>query len=240
MTSLPSSPSRYLARQRRVQQAKRRRAVLMALLLLLSVGALGLRSLPRDSLRQLQKTVWVSHPEPLAMTGGDPYIRALMRTISAAESNTNQPYNVLYGGDTVQQLNHHPNICVAIVAGPNRGRCTTAAGRYQFLADTWKEKAPHYHPQSSSWFKVWGDYSFDPESQDLVVYHWLKDSSAWDFDIPTALREGRLDDVLHRLSGTWTSLGYGIESNSMTSRLPRIYDSLLKEELEISAASQLP
>ncbi len=73
-----------------------------------------------------------------------------------------------------------------------------------------------------------------------MVYHWLKDTSAWNLDIPTALRDGRLDEVLRRLSGTWTSLGYGIESNTMTARLPRIYDNLLKEELERSPAGQLP
>lgn len=225
-----------------MQQAKRRRAVVV--LLLLAVGFLGVRSLPhpsqlRPSLQKIQKTVWVSHPVPLAMAGGDPYVRALMRTISAAESNTNEPYNVLYGGEVVPRLNRHPNICVKIVAGPNQGHCTTAAGRYQFLTDTWKEKATHYHPKSSGWFSTWRDYSFDPESQDLVVYRWLKDTSAWGLDIPTALREGRLDEVLRRLSGTWTSLGYGIESNSMTARLPRIYDSLLQEELELSSSSQL-
>ena len=85
---------------------------------------------------------------------------------------------------------------------------------------------------------MWGNYSFDPESQDLVVYHWLKDDAAWNLDIPTALREGRLEEVLQRLSGTWTSLGYGIESNSMTARLPRIYEGLLKEELELSASER--
>ncbi|WP_313898114.1 glycoside hydrolase family protein [Nodosilinea sp. LEGE 07298] len=239
MTSLPSSSSRHLARQRRIQQVKRRRAT-VALLLLLAIGVLGVRSLPRPALRQIQETVWVSHPEPLAMAGGDPYIRALMRTISAAESNTNQPYNVLYGGDMVQQLNRHPNICIEIVAGPNRGYCTTAAGRYQFLTDTWQEKALRYHPKASAWFSAWGDYSFDPESQDVVVYNWLKDTSAWDLDIPTALRDGRLDEVLRRLSGTWTSLGYGIESNSMTARLPRIYSNLLKEELALSSSGRLP
>lgn len=174
------------------------------------------------------------------MTGGDPYIRALMRTISAAESNTSQPYGVLYGGQMVQQLNRHPDICTEIVAGPNQGQCTTAAGRYQFLTSTWQEKARLYHPKASSWFGGWGDYSFDPESQDLVVYHWLKDTSAWNLDIPAALRDGRLDEVLHRLSGTWTSLGYGIESNSMTARLPRVYESLLKEELELSSSGRLP
>ncbi|HSM82383.1 MAG TPA: hypothetical protein VLS96_11885, partial [Nodosilinea sp.] len=88
MTSLPSSPARNRSRQRQIQLAKRRRAAAIAALLLAGVALGGVRSLPTaSSLRQLQKTVWVSHPEPLAMAGGDPYVRALMRTISAAESN---------------------------------------------------------------------------------------------------------------------------------------------------------
>jgi cation efflux system protein involved in nickel and cobalt tolerance len=238
VTSLPSNPTRDRRRQRQRQRAKRRRATSIFVLLLLVMGLVGVRSLPRPTLRQIQKTVWVSHPEPLAMSGGDPYIRALMRTISAAESNTNRPYNVLYGGDEITQLTRHPDLCVEIVAGPNQGRCTTAAGRYQFLTSTWQEKARKYHPKASSWFGAWGDYSFDPESQDLVVYHWLRDTATWNLDIPTALRDGRLDEVLRRLSGTWTSLGYGIESNSMTTRLPRIYENLLKEELESAPSGQ--
>ncbi len=220
---------------------------MIAILLLLGVGFVSGRSLPAPSalrqlrtLRQLQKTVWVSHPEPLAMAGGDPYLRALMRTISAAESNISTPYHVLYGGETIAQLNRHPDLCIEIVAGPNQGQCTTAAGRYQFLTTTWQEKARQYHPKTTSWFGGWGDYSFDPESQDLVVYHWLGDTSAWNLDIPMALREERLDEVLQRLSGTWTSLGYGIESNSMTARLPRIYDNLLREELEQVASGKAP
>jgi muramidase (phage lysozyme) len=69
-----------------------------------------------------------------------------------------------------------------------------------------------------------------------VVYQWLKDAAAWDLDIAASLRQGELDLVLRRLSGTWTSLGYGIESNSMTARLPGLYQELLQEELGQSAA----
>lgn len=199
-----------------------------------------IRAIPKQSLRQIQEVVWVSHPEPLAMDGGDPYIRALMRTISAAESNTSQPYTILYGGDSFETMSRHPNVCVPITAGPNTGDCTTAAGRYQFLNQTWEEKAEKYHPNPPAWYEVWGEYSFDPKSQDLVVYQWLKDSSAWNFDIAQALREDRLEDVLRRLSGTWTSLGYGIESNSMTARLPRIYRNLLEEELQNAPAGFAP
>lgn len=170
-------------------------------------------------------------PQPLIMKGGDPYIRALMRTISASESNVLHPYSVLYGGKQISDLSQHPDLCVPIVAGPNMGDCTTAAGRYQFLTTTWLEKARLYHPEPSGML-FWENYSFEAQYQDAVVYAWLKDSHAWGVDIPKLLKAGHLDQVLRLLSGTWTSLGYGIETNSMTSSLPSIYAQTLAEELQ--------
>jgi muramidase (phage lysozyme) len=167
---------------------------------------------------------------PLVMRGGDPYIRALMRTISASESNVSRPYHVVYGGKYILDLSRHPDWCVRIVNGPNRGKCTTAAGRYQFLSSTWKDKAKRYHPKPGN-FVLWQDYSFEPEYQDAVVYAWLSDRKFWKADISEMLREERLTDVLRMLSGTWTSLGYGIETNSMSSSLPRVYRKMLQEEL---------
>lgn len=173
---------------------------------------------------------------PLVMQGGDPHIRALMRTISASEANDPQPYSIIYGGQHVQDLNNHPDQCVLIVSGPYTGDCTTAAGRYQLLTTTWVEKARLYHPQPSR-FLFWDSYSFEPEFQDQVVYGWLSDPQAWDADLSELLREGKLDQVLRLLSSTWTSLGYGIEDNSMTSALPEIYQKLLQEELLTAQAS---
>lgn len=167
---------------------------------------------------------------PLTMKGGDPYIRALMRTITASESNVSQPYHVLYGGRYVSNLSQHPNECVPIVTGPNTGNCTTAAGRYQFINTTWYERAKRYHPNPSR-FLWYESYSFEPQYQDEVVYRWLKDSRAWGIDIPALLRKGKINQVLKLLSPTWTSLGYGIEDNSMSSRLPDIYRKMLKYEL---------
>ena len=80
---------------------------------------------------------------PLVLKGGDPYLRPSMRTISASEANTPQPYHVIYGGQHVKDLSKHPEICISIAAGPNRGNCSTASGRYQFLNTTWAEKAVH-------------------------------------------------------------------------------------------------
>ena len=168
--------------------------------------------------------------QPLVMEGGDPYIRALMRTITASEANVTHPYNVIYGGEQINDLSSHPELCVAIVAGPNTGNCTTAAGRYQMLDFTWKKQAQKYHPNPSGIWR-WKTYSFEAEYQDAVVYAWLSDSQAWGSDIPQLLRQGKIDQVLQLLSGTWTSLGYGIETNSMSGYLPQIYYNMLGEEL---------
>ncbi|WP_333063056.1 MULTISPECIES: glycoside hydrolase family protein [unclassified Microcoleus] len=188
-----------------------------------------------DSLRGNQQfsqsTSGVGKFPPLAMKSGDPYIRALMRTISASESNVARPYHVVYGGKYILDLSRHPDWCVKIVNGPNRGKCTTAAGRYQFLTSTWKEKAKRYQARRAN-FLFWEDYSFEPEDQDAVVYAWLSDRKFWKADISEMLRQERLTEVLRMLSGTWTSLGYGIENNSMSSRLPKVYREMLREELE--------
>ncbi len=176
---------------------------------------------------------------PLAMADGDPYVRALMRTISASESNDLKPYSLLYGGQYFSDWSQHPDRCIVIQVGPNKGNCTTAAGRYQFITSTWEEKARLYHSAPDGWL-FWQHYSFDPISQDRVVYRWLSDSDAWGVDIPKLLEEGQLNEVLSRLSGTWTSLGYGIETNEMSPHLNEMYRKFLTEELAQSKQSNLP
>ena len=207
--------------------------------LLASIGALGLMVLLLEFYagQWAQRShIFSNYPTgtygtpPLVMKGGDPYIRALMRTITASEANDSEPYSLLYGGERVSDLSRHPERCVPIVAGPNVGNCTTAAGRYQFINTTWDKMAQRYHPGPSG-FLFWKNYSFEPEYQDEVVYHWLSDKQAWGVDISEELRQGNLSNVLRRLSGTWTSLGYGIEDNAMTGYLPGVYKRMLREEL---------
>jgi muramidase (phage lysozyme) len=78
----------------------------------------------------------------------------------------------------------------------------------------------------------WTNYSFEAEYQDVVVYRWLNDAKVWGVNIPKLLQQQKLNDVLRKLSPTWTSLGYGIENNSVSSSLPKIYQQVLKEELK--------
>ena len=55
---------------------------------------------------------------------------ALLDTIAGTES---PDYNTIYGGRKVGSLAWHPGIAVPIQKGPNTGKHSTAAGRYQFV-----------------------------------------------------------------------------------------------------------
>jgi muramidase (phage lysozyme) len=190
--------------------------------------------LRQPSRRQIPNpTFETTRTPPLVMTGGDPYIRALMRTISASEANDRQPYSVIYGGSHVANLDRHPEKCVRIVSGPNINNCSTAAGRYQMINTTWAKMAKKYHREPKCVVLIFQcAYSFEAVYQDEVVHDWLSDEGAWNMNIPQLLKAGDLEQVRRRLSSTWTSLGYGIENNTMTPKLAGIYRQLLQEELK--------
>ena len=189
--------------------------------------------LRQPSRRQNQNPTFdTTRNPPLVMTGGDPYIRALMRMISASEASDRQPYSVIYGGSHAKSLDRHPEQCIRITSGPNINNCSTAAGRYQMINTTWATMAKKYHPQPSCMLFVFQcGYSFEPEDQDAVVHAWLSDEQFWKMNIPELLKAGKLEQVRKRLSSTWTSLGYGIETNTVTPKLAGIYQQLLTEEL---------
>lgn len=157
---------------------KPKRKVLRSQVLVL-ISILGLLTLLWQGPRSSHYLGSGTNPTPpLVMQGGNPYVRALMRTISASEAHDPSPYTLLYGGERLENLRDHPDQCITILAGPNQGNCTTAAGRYQFITTTWLDKAQQYHPNPSGFWR-WQSFSFEPEYQDAVVYAWLTDSHAW-------------------------------------------------------------
>jgi muramidase (phage lysozyme) len=91
------------------------------------------------------------------------------------------------------------------------------------------ELAARHHPDRTSDPLDATELSFAPVYQDMVVHAWLSEPR-WG-KLSDQLRRGQVQPVLKRLSGTWTSLGYGIENNSMSRELPRVYKLLLDDEL---------
>ena len=144
--------------------------------------------------------------------------RALLDTIASTES---PGYNVLYGGGKFSSYAAHPNQKILIKSGPNAGKYSSAAGKYQFLNSTWQEAA-----------KALGLKDFSPESQDAAAW-WLaqKDyKAATGKDLVTVLQSGdpaALAEVGQVLSGTWTSLPGGIEATTNTSRFAKAYADAL-------------
>ncbi|MGO4334951.1 glycoside hydrolase family protein [Labrys sp. KB_33_2] len=147
-----------------------------------------------------------------ANTSLSPTQKALLDTIAGTES---PDYNTLYGGKKFESYAAHPNVAVPIASGPNAGKTSSAAGRYQFLGSTWDGQA-----------KKLGLKDFSPENQDLA---------AWDLAATTyAQKTGRdlnadLNDPNARggigqaLSGQWTSLPGGIEAGTNQNRFAQAY-----------------
>lgn len=141
-----------------------------------------------------------------------PSQKALLDTIAGTES---PGYNVIYGGKRFDSYADHPRVAVPIGSGPNTGKTSSAAGRYQFLGSTWDAQA-----------KKLGLTDFSPANQDLA---------AWDLAATTyAAKTGRdlnadLNDPNARggigkaLSGVWTSLPGGIEAGTNQNRFAQAY-----------------
>lgn len=145
-----------------------------------------------------------------------PEARALLDTIAGDES---PDYNTIYGGRKVSDLSRHPGIDVPIGRGPNAGKTSSAAGRYQFLKGTWNEQAQKL-----------GLQDFSPENQDLAAWNLANETygnkTGRDLQSDLSSNNPALQARIgHVLSGTWTSLPGGIEqgahANSFVDRYRR-------------------
>jgi len=146
---------------------------------------------------------------------------ALLMAIRNSESSKgDEAYNMRYspkGGAKFYDYSKHPNIREAV---PRRkdGKTSDAAGAYQFLSSTWNPIAKQY-----------GIGDFAPPSQDKGA--WIL--AQRDFkartgeDLQQALETGQLDKVFAGLAGTWTSLPYGAEKNSLTDKAAETYKKAL-------------
>jgi muramidase (phage lysozyme) len=152
--------------------------------------------------------------------------RALLDTIAGTES---PGYDVLYGGGRFADFSRHPNIAVPIRSGPNRGKASTAAGRYQFLFSTWTAIQTEL-----------GLADFSPASQDKAAWHLAQTEyhRREQRALLSDLKNGAFDRVGPALHSQWTSLPGGIEQGVNANRFVKNYTvNLAKYEPPATSAT---
>lgn len=139
-----------------------------------------------------------------------PYALALLNAISGPESAGK--YDVIYGGSRFNDFSDHPRKAVPITSGPNVGKTSSAAGKYQFLGPTWDQ-----------YKNKLGLPDFSPQSQDQAAWALASDSyrNATGGDLDAVLQSGdpqAIAGVGKALAPIWTSLPGGIEQGTNTNR----------------------
>jgi muramidase (phage lysozyme) len=139
--------------------------------------------------------------------------KALLDAIAGSESGG---YNSRYPSKTFDNgWIDHPRLSETILSGPNKGKTSDAAGRYQFLSSTWDQ----YKPAKA----------FTPENQDIAAYRLAV--AAYGYGESGLIKDLKKDPlkVANKLSGTWTSLPGGIEPNNATNGFLARYKAKVKK-----------
>jgi len=137
-----------------------------------------------------------------------PEIKALLDTIANTESGgADLPYDKGYAGYTITNFSDHPQISEkwngnVIVSGVNKGKLSTAAGRYQFMGFTWREiKTKHnladFQPENQdagAWYLAAAAIGGSPSSAESTLK-----SSIGDVNTFTA-------KITSKIKNTWTSM----------------------------------
>lgn len=129
-----------------------------------------------------------------------PEARMLLEAIAGPESAGR--YDVVYGGQKFDSFADHPRIAVPIASGPNAGKTSSAAGKYQFLGSTWDDVSRRH-----------GLTDFSPANQDIGAWFLAQEEYARDTgrDLQADLAAGDMSRVAPSLRDQWTSLPGGIE-----------------------------
>lgn len=159
------------------------------------------------------------HGDQLAWSDAAPYQKAFLNTLAGPESGGR--YNVVYGGGRFNDFSHHPNQAVTIQTGPNAGRTSSAAGKYQFLGSTWDDQAQKL-----------GLPDFSPINQDKAAWNLAAETykTKTGQDLATVLQSGdptAIAGVGQALRGVWTSLPGGIEQGTTNDKFVTAYQKAL-------------
>ncbi|WP_228256112.1 glycoside hydrolase family 24 protein [Acinetobacter halotolerans] len=120
---------------------------------------------------------------------GNPNVRKMLDLIAKTEGVAHG-YNTLFGNQRIDNLSAHPNIRKQFKQTDGKTNYTTAAGRYQFLKNTWDGLAKQY-----------GLNDFSSKSQDVGAIALLAQNGA----LPHVLK-GDFNTAIQKSGGTWASL----------------------------------
>jgi muramidase (phage lysozyme) len=130
--------------------------------------------------------------------------QALLNYIARGESAGR--YNVRYGGSTDKTFAgfaDHPRVAEPITSGPDAGKTSSAAGRYQFIGSTWDDQA-----------RKLGLKDFSPANQDAAAWNLAQEEyrRKTGNDLLSVMKSGdkaAIADIPRQLSGQWSSLPGG-------------------------------
>jgi len=164
--------------------------------------------------------LWDRAKSALGFTGTSdttmtPEKRALLDTIAGPESGGR--YDIRYGGGRITDFSDHPRIYTPIMNGPDVGKRSSAAGRYQFIGSTWDDQA-----------RKLGLKDFSPESQDKAAWNlaWETYKRNTGRDLEEDLKGGdpaRMASIARALSGQWASLPGGRQPGTTSNKFTRDY-----------------
>jgi len=137
---------------------------------------------------------------------------ALLEAIAGSESAGD--WNVIYGGSRFNDYSKHPAKFVTITSGPNKGKKSSAAGKYQITKTTYDRVAPKL-----------GITDFSPESQQQIALYLAREK--YGSGLAEDLANGNAADVAAKLAGIWTSLPGGIEATTNGSSFTQSYADAL-------------
>ncbi|MDV7446176.1 hypothetical protein R4514_05325 [Acinetobacter baumannii] len=118
-----------------------------------------------------------------------PNVQKMLNLIANAEG-VKHGYNTLFGNERLSDLSWHPGVKKGFTQTDGKKNATTAAGRYQFLKDTWDGVA-----------KQLGLKDFSPKNQDIAAVALLAQNGA----LPSVLK-GDFKTAIQKSGSTWASL----------------------------------
>ncbi|MFP0525194.1 glycoside hydrolase family 104 protein [Acinetobacter baumannii] len=120
---------------------------------------------------------------------GSPNVQKMLNLIANAEG-VEHGYNTLFGNERFDDLSKHPNISKVFTQTDGKKNRTNAAGRYQFMKNTWDDVS-----------RQLGLKDFSPRNQDIAAVALLARNGA----LPSVLK-GDFQTAVQKSGGTWASL----------------------------------